>query len=83
MRRFVCLIILVKLLGVVGVYSQKKESNFQLMADSCYVYLEKQDSVSFINTLSRLYEAYLKENDTYYQISKKLERILLEDQATD
>lgn len=81
MRRFVCLIILVKLLGVLDVYSQKKESNFQLMADSCYVYLEKQDSVSFINTLSQLYEAYLKENDTYYQISQKLERILLEDQS--
>ena len=81
MRRFVCLIILVKLLGVLDVYSQKKESNFQLMADSCYVCLEKQDSVSFINSLSQLYEAYLKENDTYYQISQKLERILLEDQS--
>ena len=66
MRRLVCLIILIKLLGVLNVYSQKKEPNFQLIADSCYVYLEKQDSVSFVNTLSQLYETYLKENDTYY-----------------
>lgn len=81
MRRFVCLIILIKLLGVLDVYSQKKELGYQSIADSCYVYLEKQDSVSFINTISQLYEAYLKENDTYYQISQELERILLEDQS--
>lgn len=55
--------------------------NFQLIMDSCYVYLEKQDSISFFNILPQLYKSYLKENDTYYQISQELEKLYTEDQS--
>lgn len=81
MNKNLCLTILIVLASIINAFSQSKETNFQSLVENCCIYLERQDSLSFVKTLPQLYGAYLKENDTYYAISQELEKIQMEDQS--
>lgn len=77
MAKFIYTITLLGLLHTTEAFGQ----SFQSLADSCYVHLEKQDSISFSKMLPQLYETYLRENDAYYPVSQELERLQMEDQS--
>ena len=50
------------------------QENYQTLVENCYRSLELQDSISFVEAYPKLWEAYLRENDSYYHINKELEK---------
>lgn len=57
------------------------QENYQTLVENCYRSLELQDSISFVEAYPKLWEAYLRENDSYYHINKELEKIYKLDQS--
>ena len=47
------------------------QENYQTLVENCYRSLELQDSISFVEAYPKLWEAYLRENDSYYHINKE------------
>lgn len=57
------------------------QENYQTLVENCYRSLELQDSISFVEAYPKLWEAYLRENDSYYHINKELEKRYKLDQS--
>lgn len=56
--------------------------NFTSIADSCYYYLDQQDTILFNKTYIRLLDAYEKEyNSELYSVEKELKEMRTQDQS--